>query len=70
MKHKRELSAGQKRGLIVLAACELCLKIAAGIDIWRRPADRIKGPKAAWMAALAVNFFGPAAYFAFGRRGD
>ncbi|WP_325788670.1 PLDc N-terminal domain-containing protein [Arthrobacter koreensis] len=41
---------------------------AALVDIWRRPGSEIRGPKAAWSAACAVNFIGPISYFVFGRR--
>ena len=46
------------------------LKAAAAIDIRRRPASEIRGPKWAWLAALVVNSAGviPISYFVFGRR--
>jgi hypothetical protein len=37
------------------------------VDLRRRPADRVKGTKAAWAAASCVNVFGPIAYFVLGR---
>ena len=48
---------------------QLGLMLAALIDIRRRPARRIRGGKGVWTAASFVNFVGPIAYFAFGRRG-
>lgn len=63
-----ELSDRQRALLLVAAAAELSLKIAALIDIKRRPADRIRGPKALWRAAMAVNLLGPLSYFAIGRK--
>jgi hypothetical protein len=63
-----ELSDRQRALLFGAAAAELSLKIAALIDISRRPADRIRGPKALWRAAMAVNLLGPLSYFAFGRK--
>lgn len=63
-----ELSDRQRTLLLTAAAAELSLKIAALIDIKRRPAERIRGPKALWCAAMAVNLFGPLSYFAFGRK--
>jgi hypothetical protein len=63
-----ELSDRQRALLLTAAAGELSLKIAALIDIKRRPADRIRGPKALWRAAMAVNLLGPLSYFAIGRR--
>jgi len=63
-----DLSEAQRTAVKVLAAAELALKIVMLIDIRRRPASQIRGPKAAWRAAAAVNLIGPLSYFAFGRR--
>ena len=63
-----ELSRGQRVFLGSAAAAELALKITALIDIKRRPAELIRGPKGLWRAAMAVNLLGPVSYFAFGRR--
>jgi len=65
----RDLSKGQRAVLGAAAAAELSLKIAALIDISRRPAEQIRGPKALWRSAQVVNLVGPVSYFAFGRRG-
>ena len=62
------LSDRQRALLLTAAAAELSLKIAALIDIQRRAADRIRGPKALWRAAMAVNLLGPVSYFAIGRK--
>jgi hypothetical protein len=62
------LSDGQRALLLGAAAAELSLKIVALIDIKRRPAERIRGPKALWRAAMVVNLIGPLSYFAFGRK--
>ena len=63
-----ELSDRQRALLLGAAAAELSLKIAALIDIKRRPAEQIRGPKALWRAAMVVNLIGPLSYFAFGRK--
>ena len=63
-----ELSDRQRAWLLAAAAGELSLKIAALMDIKRRPADRIRGPKVLWRAAMAVNLLGPVSYFAIGRK--
>jgi hypothetical protein len=63
-----DLSSGQRTALGVAAAAELSLKVAALIDIRRRPAEQIRGPKAFWRAVQVVNLFGPVAYFTIGRR--
>jgi hypothetical protein len=63
-----ELSDRQRALLLGAAGAELSLKVAALIDIKRRPAERIRGPKALWRAAMVVNLLGPLSYFAFGRK--
>ena len=74
MAHKRkkkrwsDLSPGQQRATVVAGAVELGMKIAALADLRRRPAEEIRGPKALWVALLFVNFIGPVAYFAVGRK--
>ena len=63
-----DLSDRQRALLLTAATAELSLKIAALVDINRRPADQIRGPKALWRAAMAVNLLGPLSYFAMGRK--
>jgi hypothetical protein len=63
-----ELSDSQRAALATAAVAELSLKIAALIDIKRRPAELIRGPKALWRAAMVVNLLGPLSYFVFGRK--
>jgi len=65
-----DLSPGTRKAIIVVGVVEAALKAAAAIDIKRRPADQIRGPKWAWAAGLVINSAGviPLSYFAFGRR--
>lgn len=66
-----DLSQRNRRLIIVGGVAEGCLKTAALIDIKRRPASQIRGPKWIWATVVVVvNSFGgaPLAYFAFGRR--
>jgi phospholipase D-like protein len=68
-----DLSPRTRRLVIAAGAVEGILKVAALVDIARRPADQIRGSKWVWApAVLLVNSFGgaPLAYFAFGRRRD
>jgi hypothetical protein len=70
-KHWSDLSKRSRRLLIAGAVAEGCLKAAALVDIKRRPASQIRGPKWMWATiVVAVNSFGGASlsYFAFGRR--
>jgi hypothetical protein len=64
------LSPRTRRLLIAGAAVEGVFKVAALIDMKRRPADQIRGSKWVWGPAMVLNSAGavPFAYFAFGRR--
>jgi len=65
-----DLSPGTRKAIIVAGVVEAALKAAAAVDIKRRPAAQIRGPKWAWAAGLVINSAGvvPLSYFAFGRR--
>jgi NADH:ubiquinone oxidoreductase subunit B-like Fe-S oxidoreductase len=65
-----DLSPRTRKVIIVVGIAEAALKAAAAIDMKRRPADQIRGPKWAWAAGLVVNSAGviPISYFVFGRR--
>jgi hypothetical protein len=63
-----DLTPAQQNAIKILAVTELIAKIAMLIDIRRRPATLIRGPKQLWRAAAAVNTLGPLAYFTLGRR--
>lgn len=53
---------------MVGGAIELWFKLAALRDIYRREDDEIRGNKWVWVAAQAINTFGPISYFMFGRK--
>ncbi len=66
-----DLSQGTRKLLVIGAVVEGILKIAALIDMKRRPASQIRGPK--WMWATSVAVIGsagilPITYFMLGRR--
>jgi NADH:ubiquinone oxidoreductase subunit B-like Fe-S oxidoreductase len=67
-----DLSPRTRKLIIVAGAAEVGLKAAAAIDLKRRPADQIRGPKWAWFAGLLINSAGliPLSYFVYGRRRD
>ena len=54
--------------LVALTGPALGLLVAAQIDLTRRTDEQVNGPKAVWRAVALINFFGPLAYFAVGRR--
>lgn len=70
-KQWRDLSEGTRKLIITAAAAEGILKVAALVDIKRRPGSQIRGPKWVWAAAVAVVSSAgllPASYFVLGRR--
>jgi hypothetical protein len=66
-----DLSERTRRLLAITAVAEGILKLAALIDLKRRPASQVRGPKWLWATVLAiVSSAGvvPISYFIFGRR--
>ena len=62
-----ELSGWQQVAAAVLAPVEVALTTAAAIDLIRRPAGQIHGPKALWWPLLLVQPVGPVAYLSWAR---
>jgi hypothetical protein len=68
-----DLSERQRRLIVAGAAVEAVLKVAALIDIARRPAEQIRGRKWVWAVVVTlVNSLGaaPLAYLLLGREKD
>jgi hypothetical protein len=66
-----DLSERTRRLLTIAAVAEGILKLAALIDLKRRPASQVRGPKWLWATVLAVVGSAgvvPVSYFVFGRR--
>jgi hypothetical protein len=63
-----ELSPTAKAGAVAGTAVQLGLLAAALADLRRRDPAELNGPRWAWVLASFVNFVGPLAYFAVGRR--
>lgn len=70
VKRKRwsELTPLQQVGIMILVSIQISLLVSALSDIYHRPADQINGSKIGWTLLSFVNFIGPLAYFAFGRK--
>jgi len=67
-KQWNDLSSGQQRAVYVVGAVETVLTVLALIDLARRPASAVRGPKSAWAAGAFVQPVGPIAYFLAGRK--
>lgn len=67
-KQWKDLSAGQRGVTGLLGVVQVSLAIAAWADLARRPAAQVNGRKGIWAAVIGINFVGPIAYFAKGRR--
>ncbi len=67
-----DLRPRTRKLIIVGGVAEAGLKAAAAIDLKRRAADQVRGPKWAWFAGLLINSAGliPLSYFILGRRKD
>jgi hypothetical protein len=66
-----DLDPRLRQAIVVVAAVEAGLKIAALIDLAQRPATAVRGSKGAWTAGIiAVNSLGalPILYLLRGRR--
>ncbi len=63
-----QLSSSEKAVVLTLASIELSLTATAAVDLIRRPAQRVHGPKALWGVALLVQPVGPIAYLVAHRR--
>jgi len=64
----KDLTPEQQGGVVVGSVVQLTLLAMAQIDITRRPADQIRGGKLLWRILTLINFLGPLAYFAIGRK--
>jgi len=63
-----DLSRTQRRLIMAAGGAEAVLTAAALRDLARRPASRVRGPRALWLLSFAVQPVGPLAYVALGRR--
>jgi hypothetical protein len=66
-----DLGERTRRLLVGAAVAEGILKIAALVDLKRRPASQVRGPKWLWATVVTVVSSAgvvPVSYFAFGRR--
>ena len=70
-KQWQDLSPGARRLIVVLGTLEAVLKVAALVDLARRPASEVRGRKGVWALSIILsNSVGvvPATYLLRGRR--
>lgn len=63
-----DLTTAQRAGVLVLGSIQISLAATAWADLATRPAGTVNGSKTRWALIIAINFFGPLAYFRWGRR--
>ena len=64
----KDFTPRQRVAIVVAASVEVGLSAVALVDLARRPAVMVRGPKPIWIAGCVVQPFGPIAYLVFGRR--
>ena len=63
-----DLTGQQRAAILVAASVELALTATALVDLIRRPAAQVRGPKALWALGCFVQPVGSIAYLVFGRQ--
>ncbi|MFC5176008.1 hypothetical protein [Nocardioides taihuensis] len=66
-----DLDERTRRLLVCAAVVDGALRVGALVDLRRRPAEEVRGPKPVWATALAVVSSAgllPVGYFVWGRR--
>ena len=63
-----DLTSTQQRLIIASAAVELAITATALVDLARRPADQVRGPKLLWVLGCLIQPIGPLTYLVLGRR--
>jgi hypothetical protein len=64
----REMSPLQRKAVVAGGVVELVVTAIAARDLYRRESSLVRGPKALWFGAFAVQPFGPLGYLLFGRK--
>jgi hypothetical protein len=63
-----DLTPAQKLMTVLTGTLQFVLLIAALWDIRQRSEEEVNGTKKMWTAIAFINYVGPIAYFAFGRK--
>lgn len=64
----QDMTPAQRAFVIAGATVEIVLTTVAVVDLARRPADQVRGPKVLWLLGCAIQPVGPITYLAVGRR--
>lgn len=62
-----DLTPKQQTAVLALGSVQLSLAATAWTDLARTPSSQVNGSKLRWALIIAINFFGPLAYFRWGR---
>ena len=65
---QQDVEPARRVALGLVGIVQAALAFLAFWDLAHRDADEVRGPKAAWVPAILVNWIGPASYFLFGIR--
>jgi hypothetical protein len=63
-----DLSDSQRVAIVFLGTIQIGLLAVALWDLAHRGADEIRGSRKLWAGLVFINWFGPLAYFAIGRK--
>lgn len=64
----QDLQPGQRRAVVAVGVVTSLLQLVMLWDLWRTPAERIRGSKRAWVVASFVRPLAQVAYVLWGRR--
>lgn len=67
-KQKKQKSVAATILSIPFTILQIVYTFLAFWDLANRPAEDVKGPKAAWIPVILINWVGPTSYFMFGIR--
>ena len=62
-----DLSGPQRAVTVTVSAVEVALTGIALVDLVKRPAEQVRGPKGLWAIGVFIQPVGPIAYLAWGR---
>jgi flagellar biosynthesis/type III secretory pathway M-ring protein FliF/YscJ len=67
-KRWEDLTSRQQMAIVVMGVVQVGLLAAALLDIHQRSESELTASKRTWTMISFINYFGPIAYFLFGRK--